>query len=168
MWRRGTKLFFLSKTLDCSLAKATEQLTTPRVRIFRPGLFFARTELVADGRPRCGSEPLSRRCFERFVLRLRYAAEADKLRRYIDNGASFCYAAVNSVNQGKDMRATNQYLPKKFFLKEGNAPEREVTLEEFQNAEARAGFRPKPGLVLATGGFSSRGIGVELVGRVEY
>lgn len=42
----------------------------------------------------------------------------------------------------------------KYFLCSDLAEEREVTREEFAAAERRAGFRPKTGFDLATGGFS--------------
>jgi len=54
---------------------------------------------------------------------------------------------------------------KRYFVKDGEGPEREVTQDEYVATERSAGFRPKPGCgPEATASFSSG----RLSGRVEY
>ena len=53
---------------------------------------------------------------------------------------------------------------KKYFIKCDGFGEKEVTKDEYIKFERQAGFRPKFGYGVATGGFSSGAIS----GRVEY
>lgn len=43
----------------------------------------------------------------------------------------------------------------RYFVQIGEGPEREVSEEEFISWERKAGFRPKSGTGVATGGFST-------------
>lgn len=60
-------------------------------------------------------------------------------------------------------------IKEKYFITEGNTPEREVTQEEYVRAERSAGFHPKPGCgPTATASFSGKCGGQDISGRTEY
>lgn len=58
----------------------------------------------------------------------------------------------------------NECMPKRYFVTQSGAVEKEVSMDEYCRAERNAGFRPKPGLIIATASFRGNNIS----GRVEY